>query len=580
MCSDWHKVEDFISFLEVDGRTSVPQWQPPRAVEIDKKLRDDFRRMLRDHAITTQETDPILAVLFRSQAAQLEDVYDQAAESIPLAVLDELMAGLGMPERRSQPAQTIIRFTLKDDREQLAAGTELIGEAASREKLVFALDTGIEVSPAEIGLVAIYQDGSLRLHPGTQLAKEFEEARPSFEPVNAELGPNPAIFIAIDVDVGRHLSNHGLYFELIPEAKDLLTYLQRETWSLLDDEGQIHVKGLLRPTAGNAGVRMLEWLSTPKTEAGSKLLPGGFYGARVFILPEIPPERGFIAKVPVKMEAPLKRIFQTAGKDLFNKRRAWLRIGLPREARTITEDIVRIVLHCTTASNIEVLNQTIYFENEGTSIPLNGGGRVRHLVKPISIKGESGSEYLHEADPTATEHTGRYRFRRERLEIEPARTVRGISDNYANVRLLLSNGQLANGVNTRAVTTFLKKVSLPALKFTNLTGAAGGTDGESFAQAQNRFSELLLSRERAVTYADLQAIVKAFEPRVHHLNCLATLERTPDGLRRVQKVIAALDRQSFTAPDEESMVLQRELEAHLQERAMLGLNIRVAIEWI
>jgi len=558
----------------------MPQWQPPRAVEIDKKLRDDFRRMLREYGITTQETDPILAVLFRSQAAQLEDVYDQAAESIPLAILDELMAGLGMPERRSQPAQTIIRFTLKDDREQLGIGTELIGEAASREKLVFALDTGIEVSPAEISLVAIYQNGSLRLHPGTELAREFEDARPSFEPVNAELGPNPAIFIAINVDDGRHLSNHGLYFELIPEARDLLTYLQRETWSLLDDDGQIHAKGLLRPTTGNAGVRILEWLSTALPANRSNLQPKGFYGDKVFIFPEVPPERGFIAKTPVKMEVPLKRIFQTAGKDLFAKPRAWLRIGLPQEARTITEDIVRIVLHCTTASNVEVLNQTIYFENDGTSIPFNGGGRARYLVRPISIKGENGSEYLHEVDPTATELTGRYRFRRDRLEIEPARTARGVSDRFANVRLLLSNGKLANGVSTGAVTTFLKKISIPALKVTNLNGAAGGTDGESFVQAQNRFAELLLSRERAVTYADLQAIVKAFEPRVRNLNCLATLERTPTGLRRVQRITAALDRHSFTAPDEESIILQRELEAHLQERALLGLNIRVSIEWI
>jgi len=558
----------------------MPQWQPPRAVEIDKKLRDDFRRMLREYGITTQETDPILAVLFRSQAAQLEDVYDQAAESIPLAILDELMAGLGMPERRSQPAQTIIRFTLKDDREQLGIGTELIGEAASREKLVFALDTGIEVSPAEISLVAIYQNGSLRLHPGTELAREFEEARPSFEPVNAELGPNPAIFIAIDVDDGRHLSNHGLYFELIPEARDLLTYLQRESWSLLDDDGQIHAKGLLRPTTGNAGVRILEWLSTALPANRSNLQPKGFYGDKVFIFPEVPPERGFIAKTPVKMEVPLKRIFQTAGKDLFAKPRAWLRIGLPQEARTITEDIVRIVLHCTTASNVEVLNQTIYFENDGTSIPFNGGGRARYLVRPISIKGENGSEYLHEVDPTATELTGRYRFRRDRLEIEPARTARDVSDRFANVRLLLSNGKLANGVSAGAVTTFLKKISIPALKATNLNGAAGGTDGESFVQAQNRFAELLLSRERAVTYADLQAIVKAFEPRVRNLNCLATLERTPTGLRRVQRITAALDRHSFTAPDEESIILQRELEAHLQERALLGLNIRVSIEWI
>src|SRR5215210_236932 len=126
---------------QLENENVMAQWQPPRPNEIDKKLRDDFRRMLKDQAgITTQETDPILAVLFRSFAAQLAEVYEQAATSIPLAILDELMAGLGMPERRARAAQTVVRFTMKDGREVFEAGTELIGEAASREKLTFALD--------------------------------------------------------------------------------------------------------------------------------------------------------------------------------------------------------------------------------------------------------------------------------------------------------------------------------------------------------------------------------------------------------------------------------------------------------
>ena len=39
----------------------MPEWNPHRAIEIDKKLRDDFRRMLREYGITTQETDLQLA---------------------------------------------------------------------------------------------------------------------------------------------------------------------------------------------------------------------------------------------------------------------------------------------------------------------------------------------------------------------------------------------------------------------------------------------------------------------------------------------------------------------------------------
>ena len=560
----------------------MAEWRPPKGIEIDKKLRDDFRLMLREYGITTQETDPLLAVLFRSLAVQVEEVYEQAAQTIPLAIIDELMTGLGMPERRSQPAQTVIRLSLQKGRQHFDDGTELLGEAQSKERLGFAFDTPVEVSPAQISLVAIYQNGVVRLHQGTELPKELEDARPSFEPVPAELGPHPAIFLAVDVPDERHLSNHGFYFELVPEAKDTLAYLQREAWCLLDDDGEVQAKGLLRSQSNNGGVRLLEWL-TPDSRASTTevLLPDGFYGGRVFKFPEVPSGRAFTTQLPRKMGAPLRQIFQAGGAALFTRPRAWIRIGLPQEAATIDQDIVRIVLHCTTASNVEVLNQTINFGDSGTSIPIsNGGGLPRYLVKPISIKGERGSEYLHESNPTATAETGRYRIRSGRLEIESAQTPRGVSDRFANVRLLLSNGKLANGVSAGAIKTFLRNVSVPTLEIINLTAAAGGTDGENFKDARRRFAELLLSRERAVTHLDIEAIVRAFEPRVRNVKCQSVLERAVGGLCRTQRISVALDRKSFTVPEEQARVLKEELESHLQQRALMGLKVRVAIEWI
>src|SRR5262249_51206605 len=283
----------------------MSQWQPRRPTEIAKRLRDDFRRLLKEYGVTTQETDPILAVLLRSFAEQIAEVYEQAAESIPLAILDELMSGMGMPERRARAAQTVIRFSLSNGRESFEEMTELIGESKSREKLTFTLDASLDVSAARIALVVIYQDGMLRIHRGTELTKELEEARPAFDGAPAELGKNPAIYIAIDVDDAEHLSRHGFYFELLPEARDLAGYLKREVWCLIDDEGGARAEGLMRPRTGNGGVRKLEWLvggAEPDREAP---LPEGFYGSRIFVLPHIPRERRFLTRIPIKMEAPL-----------------------------------------------------------------------------------------------------------------------------------------------------------------------------------------------------------------------------------------------------------------------------------
>src|SRR5262245_59115449 len=422
----------------------MSQWQPPRPTEIDKKLRDDFRRLLKEYGVTTQETDPILAVLLRSFAAQIAEVYEQAAETIPLAILDELMSGLGLPERRARPAQTVVRFGLSSRRESFEGMTELLGESVSRERLTFTLDASIDVSAARIALVAIYQDGMLRIHHGTELTKELEDARPSFDGAPAELGANPAILIAVDVSDAEHLSRHGFYFELLPEARDLAAYLKREVWCLIDDEGGIRAEGLLRPRAASGGVRKLEWLVAGAESREEALLPEGFYGSRVFVLPHIPITRRFLTRVPMKMEAPLGRIFQQAGqKNLFDARRAWLRIGLPKEAANITEDLVRVALHCDTASNIEALNETINFSGDGATVPLTtGGGRARHLVKMLSVKGERGSTYLLDTDPSADVGAGRYRIRQSRLEIDPARTARRQAAAYANVRALPATGDL------------------------------------------------------------------------------------------------------------------------------------------
>jgi hypothetical protein len=565
----------------------MPQWQPPRPTEIDKKLRDDFRRLLRDYGITTQETDPIMAVLLRSFAAQIAEVYEQAAENIPLAILDELMSGLGMPERNARAAQSVIRFSLLNGRESLEEMTELVGESVSREKLTFALDTPIDVSPAKIAFVAVYQDRMLRLHHGTELTKELEDARPSFDAAPAELGSNPAIYLAIDVDDEEHLSRLGFYFELLPEARDLAGYLKREIWCLLDDEGGIRAEGLLRPRASNGGVRKLDWLVGDGEPAETELLPEGFYGGRVFVLPHIPSERRFLTRIPRKMEAPLRRIFQRAAgqtgqtgqTDLFERPRAWLRIGLPKEAATISEDLIRVVLHCTTASNIEALNQTIRFSADGAVVPLTtGGGRVRHLVKMLSVKGGRGTKYLLESEPTADEDAGHYRIRQDKLEIEPARTPRGEPDAYANVRLLLCNGMLGNDVPAGGIKTFLNRATPRTLEIRNVTGAAGGDDGESLMETRRRFTEMLLSRERPVTYPDLEAMARAFEPKIRAVEAVPMLERGADGLHRVQRVTITLAPDAFAVPEVEAEILKRELEASLQERSLLGLEVRVVVK--
>src|SRR5262245_6948524 len=174
------------------------------AVEIDGKLRDDFRRRLKDYGYASDVTDPILAVLFRTFAQQLESLYHET-DRIRLALLDELIANLGVEPRMARPAQTIVRFLPERGSAMIPAGTELVAEAQSGERLTFVTDASVAVSTARLAAAFAYQDGALQILPGVDLAEALQAARPSLDPVRVNLGPNPALYLAIDDLPPAHL---------------------------------------------------------------------------------------------------------------------------------------------------------------------------------------------------------------------------------------------------------------------------------------------------------------------------------------------------------------------------------------
>jgi len=557
----------------------MPTWRPPRATEIDRKMREDFARRLKDgYGITAESADPVLAVLFRTFAVQIEDIYKEAGDVIPVAMLDELISNLGMPQRRSRPAQLVLRFGLPAGEELFESSTELIGETAQGERMVFALDSDIQISTARLVFAGSYQDGQLRLLSGVEFPEDFEKAKPSLDPVAASLGPVNALYLAIDLPDETYLDRHGFYFELGPETRDLAVALKTAIWCVLDNAGAVTGEGLLRPRQGRSGIRELHWFSEPEDASEAQI--EGFYGARTFYLPAFPAQKRYRARIPQKMEEPIQKIFGKHTEALFTKPRAWIKIGLPG-CRNLNNDIVRIALNCVTASNLEMLNETLYFDISGTSIPVSSkGGRPKRLVEPISVIGESGTLYRIKSRVSADENEGSYRFYGDRIDISPAKPRPGTVDKHATIRLLVSDGSRANDVTAGSVKAFVSRAAPPGLMLTNLTASAGGTDGEPIVGARDRFAEALLSRGRVVTRADLEAVARAFEPKISTVRIRPTLERTPQGLRRVHQVTAVVPREALVHVDEQSRVLQQELERHLQDRVLIDLDVRVAVEWV
>ena len=153
------------------------------------------------------------------------------------------------------------------------------------------------------------------------------------------------------------------------------------------------------------------------------------------------------------------KIFGRDGRKFFLKNAAGFASPCPRDIPSLQTSIGGIALHAITASNVECFNQTIFFEKQGTCIPIirEEGGAASHLVAPLSVFGETGTHICRTWSPRPIQRIGRYTIRNGRIELQPALRPDGKPESYANLRLWVTNGKLGSKVGPGQVTGFLKK---------------------------------------------------------------------------------------------------------------------------
>jgi len=562
-------------------------YQSATALEIDSKMREDFRKRLKEYGVSAEATDPVLAVLFRTFAQQLEALYSDTGR-IRLALLDELIAGLGIEMRKARPAQTVVRLLGASTPLLVDAGTTLRSQTQSGARFTFTTDAAVTISRAQVCFGATYEDGAMRVLAGIEMPERFLAARPSLEPVKVNLGPNPALFLAIDPAGAEHISGHSFYFDLSPDARPIQDALAEETWCIAGPRGEFSATGILRPKPANAGLRKLEWLlrarpaeSTEDIQDKTPLLPAGFYAGKVYIMPVVPPERRFVCKIPRGLDAPLGRVFGRETQALFGTDRVWIKVTLPRGLPPLHTGIGGVSLHAITASNVECFNQTINFEKHGAAIPISReGGTDWQLVSPLSVISENDTPYLSEMEPTVDPHVGRYAIRSGRIELTPARWPDGRAQSLVNVRVWISSGEAANQVGPGQVTSIDLRGPTGGIRLLNPTSAAGGASSEQFSSAQERFCTALLSRDRVVTRADLYAVVKAFDRRIRNAGIQSAVERVGGALRRVERVTLQLNRDDFNDAELEAERMRGELHTALASKFLHDIDLNVQVEWV
>lgn len=567
----------------------VQSLRPPNrtAADIARQLRDEFSREMYTLTGTDARPDPVLAAVFHALAHQIDQVYREADQEFFLAALDDLIRGLGMPARLARPAQAVVQFTQVRKREAVSPETELIGYRPNGEQIVFAPDLTVEIAPTELCFAAVLEGGQLQTVAGARLPGGGQPVLSGNRAPAGAAAAAPTLFLAFEADPA-HLSRVGVFIDIPAQQGAVAAALARSPWQLLDERGTVTEAGVLRSVRTRGGVWQLRFFREPpgaaptETPRAAQVLPlaGGVYGSRLWVMPELPPDRRFRCRVPPAVAQAVPRLLPAGQEKALDRPLVWVQIPLPAGLRGLVNAIERVTINCVTASNVETWSEQIDFDRMGSVVTHRPMGAAnRHVMGILSVHGETGSRYVEVADLEAPATAGRYRYSgNARFEFAPERQPGGRFDSYCMLRLLYCDGDQGNGIlpgEIKQIRTDLP--NNPTARVASLTPSKGGAAPPSYADARDRFAELLRTRERLVTAGDIEIAVRSFEPNVRQVEVESTSEITDAGLGLVTRVTARVDPADFADPEAELERLAVELEHYLAERSMIGHRISVSI---
>lgn len=562
------------------------------ATDLAAEIRREFESAIASRFGTQPQPDPVLGALFQAFAVQLERIYQESEYVFPVAVLDDLLNGLALPARLAHPAQTVVAFSSVDQRERLALDTELIGSAPSGEQIRFTIDESIEISSATLAFAGVYENGRLHSVAGARVGTA--PILPGSTALAMRNAP-PTLLIAFDGDAA-HLSGLGLFLDVTSAESPLVEAVSRSPWQILSADGAVSEQGTLRAKHGRGGVTRLVWNDSSRAEdelivatdvprddaadvASAFELSAGSYGKQCIVFPSVPLERRTRSLPPARFAEALGMLLPEKQQDALDRPLIWVQVPLPAGLTRVADELQRIAMHAVTASNIELYNERIQFDRIGSSVTLRPEGRTdQYLLGLLSVNGEKGDAYVNDSSISAPADAGRYRFRSGQLECRPHRQPTGRFDGYAMARFLFCDGARANGIEVGAVKRIASPLSNVTATVANLAVSRGGGEPPPYVDARVRFAELLRTRERVVTIDDVEITARAFEPRIKEIDVSTASELGPQGVRQVDIVDVRVTPADFADPDGELPRLRALLEAHLQQRVIMGRMVRVTVQ--
>ncbi len=525
----------------------------------------------------------MLAVLLQALASQISRVYDDASQLFPERVVDDLIASLGISPSVAVPSQTVVNFRVIDSRESVQLDVPLVGYTRAGEEMQFLPDRSIDLLPVALRFAGVLEGGRLQVVPGATL----DDAGTPLPPDAAAARQSAAsmLLLAIDAPAGVDLARLGLHIETTPLGGPVELALSRSPWYLLDTDGVARGNSTMLSRSDRGGVRALHFASetAPAAEVAvvNVEVGEGPFGAQCFAFPADGEPLASRGAPPRDLREAVERLVPADFAHVLKAPLYWIAIPLPLGLSGISDAIQGVTLNAVTASNLEIISEHLNFERRGHVVDVRPEGqRGRYLLGVQAVLGEANARYAHEGDVDAPPGAGRYRIDRGRVHVQPSRSATGRLDRHADLRLLVTDGERANGVDTGRISRIAGRYDNPLIQVVNLTPTRGGANPPEYQQGRLRLAEALRSRERAVTHADFEVIVQAMEPRVKQTRVSYEAALIDNRVQPVHRVHLTVSRRDFGDPDTEIRRVRDGVERHLQSRVLLGHAVEVVMETI
>ncbi|HWM08872.1 MAG TPA: putative baseplate assembly protein [Solirubrobacteraceae bacterium] len=293
----------------------------------------------------------------------------------------------------------------------------------------------------------------------------------------------------------------------------------------------------------------------------------------------------------VELELPPRSAIQ----PIAGHRLHWLRCRIDEEGYTHPPEIYSIaaapvgaLLPATHAASVE---RELIATSDGTPgqvLPL----RNRPLLKPqpgetLEVQGPDEVEWvpweLREDFVDSTEHDRHFALDLAGGAVELGPAIRERSGGWTQYGAVPPKGAALRFTryrhgggrqgNVSAGTLTVLKSAIPGVDtVTNPEPATGGVDAEVLEHARQRAAMEIRSRYRAVTAEDFEFLATEASPRVARAVCIPPTGGGPVPLHLVPRVYPADHLLAYEEllPDEE---LMREVEAHLDERRLIGTTV-------